>query len=146
MKVYLAGDHHAIDTIQIVEEYLNLHNIEFENLGSKNKTQQTKLEAFIPKVTNKVLENKQNLGILSCGTGIGVEIGANKFTGIRACLATNKKIAEWSKIYDNCNVLCLVGWEPNKKQIHSILNTWFQAKYDGNQDRLKMFKTFDEWR
>ena len=86
-----------------------------------------------------------NLGIFSCGTGVGVEVGANKFSGIRACLATTSKIAEWSKIYDNCNVLCLVGWETDKKTVENILDAWFSAEYDGDQHRLNMMKAFDSW-
>jgi ribose 5-phosphate isomerase B len=143
MKVYIAGDKHGLDAIKIVEEYLKANNIEFENIGAKNKDEEIKLENMIPAVTKNVLQG--NLGILSCGTGIGVEIGANKFSGIRACLATDEKIAEWSKVYDNCNILCLVGWGANSEKIIKILDAWFNSKYDGSEKRLKMFKEFDRW-
>src|SRR5579863_8889688 len=105
--IYIAGDKHGYNAIKLVEDYLHTYNIEFVNLGVKSNEEEIKLEDMIPSITKKVLEKKENKGILSCGTGVGVEVGANKFSGIRACLATNEKVAEWSRVYDNCNVLCL---------------------------------------
>ena len=120
-------------------------NIEFENLGVTNAKEDMKLEIMIPPVVKEVLKSSENFGILSCGTGIGPEVGANKFSGIRACLATNERVAEASKVYDKCNVLCLMGWDANKEKIFKILDAWFKAEYDGNKDRLKMFEEFDKW-
>ena len=143
--IYIAADKHGLRAIKFVEEYLKSRNIPYDNLGIKTETEDMRLEDMIPKVVAKIRENRENKGILSCGAGVGVEIGANKFSGIRACLATNTKVAEWSRVYDNCNVLCLVGWEPEKNTIHSILDAWFGAEYDGDADRLKMMEVFDSW-
>lgn len=143
--IYLAADKHGYQTIKFVEDYLRAHKIDYVNLGVKISVEDIKLENMIPPVVKKVLEDKNNLGILSCGTGIGVEIGANKLRGIRACLVDNEKIAEWSKVYDNCNVLCLAGWDADQKKINSILDVCFKAKYDGDEGRIKMFEVFDTW-
>lgn len=143
--IYIAGDKHGYKVIEIVSNYLCEKGIEFENLGVKNDSEDMELQDMIPKVTKKVLEHTDNLGILTCGTGVGVEVGANKFSGIRACLATNEKIAQWSKVYDNCNILCLVGWEPDKIMIYQILDSFFKASYDGSKERLKMFEEFNKW-
>ena len=143
--IYIAADKHGFKAIKLVEEWLNLHNIPYDDLGVRSETEDIKLEDMIPKVMAKIRENKENKGILSCGTGVGVEIGANRFSGIRACLATNAKLAEWSRVYDNSNVLCLVGWKPEKDTVRSILDAWFGAEYDGNADRLRMMEVFDNW-
>jgi len=115
-------------------------------LGVTSENQDIKLEDLIPKVTKKILGLENNKGILICGTGIGVAIGANKIKGIRANLATDKTIAEWSVTYDNCNVLCLTGWKPKKINIEKIIQSFLNAKYDGSEKRLQMVKTFDTWR
>lgn len=143
--LYIAGDKHGYKAILLVENYLKKLNIRFENLGVKTEGQDMKLEEMIPKVVTKIVNANDNLGILSCGTGIGVEVGANKFGGIRACLASNEKLAEWSRVYDNCNVLCLAGWESDEVMVNKILDAWFSAKYDGNIKRSEMFKVFSEW-
>src|SRR3989344_6472272 len=127
--IYIASDRHGFKTIKHAEEFLKKNKIEYENLGVKNDKEDIKLEDMIPKVVKKVLK-ENSLAILSCGTGIGVEVGANKFSGIRACLATSAQMAKWSKIYDNCNVLCLVGWNCTKKNVHAILKSWLSSKYD----------------
>ncbi|VVA43937.1 Ribose-5-phosphate isomerase B [Candidatus Roizmanbacteria bacterium] len=144
--IYIGADKHGFTAIKIIEKYLINNKIVFENLGVVKEDNDIKLEILIPKITKQVLKSEKNKGILVCGTGIGVAIGANKIKGIRANLATNKTIAEWSVVYDNCNILCLSGWKPNKKTIEEILHSFLNAKYDGSEKRLKMIKTFDSWR
>ena len=144
--IYLAGDKYGFKAIAIVESYVKLHKFDFQNLGVINARENMKLEDMIPLVARIVLASTENCCVLSCGTGVGVEVGANKFSGIRACLATTKQIAQWARVYDNCNVLCLVGWENTKEEINQILDAWFSSTFDGDRDRLSMFDAFDSWR
>lgn len=143
--IYLGGDKHGLKVIKFVEEYLKSKNIEFINLGVQNDNNDISLQELIPKVTSEIIKENNNIGILSCGTGVGVEVGANKLKGIRACLANDEKVAEYARVYDDCNLLCLVGWESNEEKIKRILEAWFRSNYDGNVDRLKMFDAFDVW-
>lgn len=143
--IYLAADKHGYQAIQFAMEYLEKNKMDYINLGVQSDSEEMKLEDMIPPVAKEVLADEKNIAILSCGTGIGVEVGANKFSGIRACLAANEKIAEWSKIYDKCNVLCLIGWEAKQQKVNTILEAWFKAEYDGDQSRLEMFRIFDQW-
>lgn len=143
--IYLGADKHGLKAIKSVEEYLSSKGIEFVNLGIQNEGEDIKLEDLIPKVAAEVLKDEQNTAVLSCGTGVGVEVGANKLAGIRACLATDEKVAEYARVYDDCNVLCLVGWNSVPEKISKIVGVWFDASYDGNADRLKMFDVFDTW-
>lgn len=142
---YIAADKHGFKVIQYVQEYLNQNNIPFENTGETPADEDMKLEDLIPPFAEKVRSNKENRGVIICGTGIGVEVGINKFSGIRACLATNPQIAEWASVYDKCNVLCLVGWDDDKEKVHKMLDAWLNAEYDGNEGRLRMFDEFDKW-
>lgn len=143
--IYLGADKHGLKAIQHVAELLQSKGIAFVNVGIEKEGEDISLQELIPKVTNEVLKDRQNTGILSCGTGVGVEVGANKLAGIRACLATDEKVAEYARVYDDCNVLCLVGWETDKEKVEKIVNAWLKAGYDGNEARLKMFDAFDAW-
>jgi ribose 5-phosphate isomerase B len=143
--IYLGADKHGLAAIKIVADCLASKQIEFVNLGIETEGESIRLEDLIPKVATEVLKDKAHIGILSCGTGVGVEVGANKLAGIRACLVTNEKIAQYARVYDDCNVLCLVGWEPEKATIERIVGAWLTAQYDGNEARLKMFAAFDTW-
>lgn len=143
--IYLGGDKHGFKAIKIVEECLKSEGKDFVNLGVQNEEENISLQELIPKVTNEILKDKSNTGILSCGTGVGIVVGANKLKGIRACLATDEKIAEYARVYDDCNVLCLMGWDNDKEKIERILKVWLKSDFDGNQERLEMFKAFDVW-
>lgn len=144
--IYLGADRHGLNVVKIVEDHLNKNNVKSINLGIKKAGDDIKLEDLIPRVTDEILKSDKNKGILICGTGVGVAIGANKIKGIRANLATDKKIAEWSVVYDNCNVLCLSGWITDKKIIEESVDSFLKAKYDGSEKRLEMMKVFDTWR
>ncbi|MBI4043613.1 MAG: RpiB/LacA/LacB family sugar-phosphate isomerase [Candidatus Diapherotrites archaeon] len=144
--IVLGADRHGFKAIGFVEGYLNARKFPFVNVGVKAEGENVNLEDLIPRAVDKVKENKANKGIFSCGTGVGVAVGANKFNGIRACLAVNEKMAEWSVVYDDCNVLCLAGWGVDKKTVFKILDSWFSAKYDGDKNRRKMLQHFDTWR
>jgi len=144
--IYIGADKHGLETIQFVKEYLSDSGIAYEDLGAQTKEEELPLEDLIPRVTGNVLESSDHRGILACGTGIGVAIGANKITGIRSILATDPIIGEWASVYDDCNVLCLAGWEIEKKVIQKTVDAWLNSEYDGSESRRKMLETFDTWR
>ncbi len=143
--IYLGADKHGLAAIRSVAKLLRSENVEFADLGVQEEGRDIKLEELIPKIMREVLKNKGNTAILSCGTGVGVEVGANKFSGIRACLAQNEKVAEYARVYDNCNVLCLIGWDAKEENVKNIVNAWLKTDYDGDEARLKMFNAFDTW-
>ncbi len=143
--LYIAADKYGYKTIRIVEKFLKKKKLNYQNLGVTSDKGSLTLQEFIPKIVKHVHKNKSNKAILSCGTGIGVDIGTNRFRGIRSCLATTHQIATWSRIYDDCNCLCLPGWNMTEEKIHGILSAWLSARYDRNKERLQMFKAFDQW-
>ena len=139
--IYVAGDTHGWKAIALVKEYLDERGLAYENLGMKSESEDMPLEAMLPPVADLV--KKGNTAIVSCGTGVGVEVGINKFAGIRAALASNPKIAKWAVEKDKCNVLCLVGWQASKTSIYAILDAWFAASYDGSEKNLAIIKTLN---
>lgn len=141
--MYIAGDKHGWRAMGFVMEYLDAHGVAYTNLGVKNADEDMPLEIMLPPIARKV--KLGDSAIVSCGTGVGVEVGINKFSGIRAVLAVNSQIATWAVEKDKCNVLCLIGWQVTKESVGEILDAWFQAKYDGNEKRLKMMSVFDTW-
>lgn len=143
--IYLAGDKHGWQAISLVVAYLTERGVAYENMGVKHNGEDISLEMMLPPVAANVRSNTANSAIVSCGTGVGVEVGINKFSGIRAVLATTPQIAAWAKEKDNCNVLCLVGWQASEESIYPILDAWFASNYDGSEKRLAMMKAFDTW-
>ena len=146
MKVILGGDSKAWESISGVIEYLQNQQIEVENLGAQNSDDSIKLTEFIPKVCKAVATDQSTLGILLCGTGAGVEIGANRFKGIRASLCVKPIQAKWAREKDDANVLCLSSWDLNESNnLESVLDAWFNTTFDGDSARRAMLETFDSW-
>jgi len=143
--IYLAGDKHGWNAMVIVTEYLNARGLAYENLGVTREGEDIPLEVMLPNVAEKVRRAPDNTAIISCGTGVGVAVGINKFAGIRAALASNPQVASWAVEKDKCNVLCLVGWQVEKQKVDEMLDAWFSARYDGSTKRLAMIRAFDAW-
>jgi ribose 5-phosphate isomerase B len=143
MKLIIAGDHYAIDTLARIEKFLQSKDIPFENVGTMDSGRQISLQQIIPAVAEPIRKSVTDNGILVCGTGVGVEIGANRFKGIRAALCTSPKQAEYAKVYDDANVLCLSSWLTEDPV--PILETWLESKFDNNPRRAKQMQDFDEW-
>ena len=82
-------------------------------------------------LTKEVLKNKKNVGILICGTGVGMSIAANRKKGIRAGLANNSKIARLIRKHNDANILVLPGRFINtseaKKSVQAFLSTKFES-------------------
>ena len=140
----LAGDHYSIELVNQIADYCKEHTIEFTNVGVISANTKVKLQDIVPKVAESVRSGGADSGILICGTGAGVEIGANRFKGVRASLCVDPKQAEYAKVYDNANVLCLSSWLT--KDPAKILDAWFNNEFDGNEGRARMLEDFDEWR
>lgn len=81
-------------------------------------------------LTQKVLE-QQTLGILICGSGLGMSMAANRFVGIRAALCANEYLARMSRRHNNANVLCLgervIGVDLAKAICDAFLDTDFEG-------------------
>ena len=141
--ILVAGDHLALDLAGLVGSWLKEKEFEFKNVGASSQKEVLPLVEMVPKVARPIQSNEATSGILICGTGAGVEIGANRFKGIRASLCIEARQAEWARIYDNANVLCLSAWITDRPD--SILDAWFGNDFDGDPDRAQMIKGFDEF-
>lgn len=142
MKVIVAGDHYTVELIEKLASLLANKNIEVEDVGTKSADIKISLQGIIPAVARKVQSGEADFGILACGTGVGVEIGANRFKGIRASLCRDAEQAKNARVYDDANVLCLGSWY--KDDFEQILIAWLENEFDGDDKRTQMLKDFDE--
>lgn len=144
--IYVAGDHHAEPALARIRAFLTASGRRYEEFGYRGgASPKAALQDFIPQLAEAVRRRADATGILVCGTGVGVDIGANRFHGIRASLCASPAYAEWARTYDDANVLCLASWALEGLELEKILESWFGAKYDGNEARRVMLRVFDSW-
>ncbi len=105
MMIILGSDHSGLKYRKAIVEYLKKLGYEVRDMGEFSE-EASDYPDIVKKVCNEVLREKA-LGILVCGTGIGVCIAANRFKGIRAANITNSYDAKMSKEHNDANVLCL---------------------------------------
>ncbi len=143
MKVAIAGDHYTVELVQKVQADLVSRGIEVENLGTDDTNKAVTLQEIIPKVAKKIQANEVDCGILACGSGVGVEIGANRFKGVRGSLCRDASQAKNARVYDNANLLCLGSWYAD--DFEAILKAWLENEFDGDEHRAQMLQDFDNF-
>ena len=127
-KVYIASDHagYALKQV-IVKEFLFKKGFNFQDLGT-NSEKSVDYPKFAKKLSQKI--NKTSMGILICGSGIGVSISANRHKHIRASLCHNVNSAKMTRKHNDSNVICLQGRPFVKKKIFAMLNAYFDTEFE----------------
>ena len=130
MKVYIACDHAAIEMKNDICAYLREKGYEAEDLGI-GIGEKIDYPVSAQRVCQKVLAHEGSLGILICGTGIGMSIAANKIPGIRAAAVSEVYSAKLTRMHNNSNVLCfgarVIGIETAKMLVDAFLNAEFEG-------------------
>ncbi len=143
--IYIGSDHAGFDLKNEIFEYLKKAGYKVKDLGNKVYEKGDDYPDFAFKVAKKVA-GKDTMGILFCGSGVGVCISANKVRGIRAVNASNIKLAEVSRKHNDSNILCLgqdfVGPELSKEIIDVWLNTPFSGinRHKGRVEKIQIFE------
>jgi len=139
MKISIGTDHRGYDLkLQIIEHF---KEVEWIDVGTNSK-ERTDYPIFAKKVCNNILKKESELGILLCGSGVGVGIAANRFRGIYAGVCWNTEIAKLAKGDDNINVLVLPADFVSKEQALLIIKSWLETEFKGGhyQKRLEMIE------
>ncbi|MBP5697924.1 MAG: ribose 5-phosphate isomerase B [Alphaproteobacteria bacterium] len=136
MKIALAADHAGYEIKNAIKDYLTQKNFEVSDLGT-NSDKSVDYPLYADKVAAFVLSQKADLGILVCGTGIGISIRANRHKGIRAALLYSDEVAVMAKQHNNANVLVFGGRtmaiEDITRRIELFLNSQFEGERHQNR-------------
>ena len=124
--IYIASDHAGF---KLKSHLLNIFP-NMADLGTKSD-ESVDYPDFAHKLTKEVLKNKRNIGILICGTGVGMSIAANRKKGIRAGIVNTAKIARLIRKHNDANVLVLPGRfmtiNEAKKSVQAFISTKFES-------------------
>ncbi|MGL4647594.1 MAG: RpiB/LacA/LacB family sugar-phosphate isomerase [Mycoplasmoidaceae bacterium] len=131
MKIYIAADHAGYEMKQKIIR--KLHQFEFTDLGT-HSTDAVDYPDYAIALADQVIDHPKSIGILICGTGIGMCISANKVHGIRCANVTSEAFAKLAKEHNDANVIALssrfVSLDENIKIIKNFINAKFEAKYE----------------
>lgn len=136
MKIFLGADHKGYELKEKIAKWLFEMEYEFTDLGATNYDPKDDYVKYAQEVASLVADNEESLGVLVCGSGVGVEVVANKFDGIRASVGKNVLQVKAGRIDDNMNVLALAADFTIEKEAKAMLIAFLESRFSA-KDRYK---------
>lgn len=137
MKLALGCDHGGLDIKNAIIEDLKSKGIEYIDFGTTT-TDSVDYPVYAKKVCAAVQSGDCTLGILCCGTGIGMSMTANKQKGIRAAVLSDAFSAEMTRRHNNANVLCLGGRVIDCKKAVELAEIFVNTPFDGGRHEKRV--------
>ncbi len=130
MKIAIATDHNGVKEKKELIKLLD--NYEFVDMSTDNNATDDYPD-FAKRVAEYVIENPGDLGVLMCGTGIGMSIAANKVKGIRAAHCSSLEQAHLAKEHNNANIIAL-SYKQDIKELKSMIEEFINTPFS-NEER-----------
>ncbi len=139
MKYFIASDHAGKNLRKFTKEFLEKKGISVVDLGCEED--RVDYPDFANKLCDAVLANEGSMGVLICGSGIGMSMAANRHAGIRAALCHDAYTAAAARAHNDANVLCMGERAIGFGVVESVLETWLAGSFEGGRhaDRIKKF-------
>ena len=138
-KIFIASDHAGYNLKkEIIKKFSK--KLIFEDLGYNNSNKSVDYSDYAHKLCRKVIKNKSNIGILVCGSGMGMTMAANKHKKIRAALCYSVKNVKLSRLHNDANVITLGGRLTSKKLAFKCLNAFLNTNFEGGRHKARVRK------
>ena len=141
MRVHLGSDHAAIDLRRELAAALREGNHELASeVGPASPTDSVDYPDIASEVCRRVLADPGSVGVLTCGTGQGMAMTANKIAGIRAAVVLDGFSARMAREHNEANVLCLGGRVAGVELAKMLLQTFLTAQFAGGRHARRVAK------
>ncbi len=139
MKIALGADHAGFELKQKIKQWLAAQGLEVQDEGAVS-SESVDYPDFARRVGEDVAGHRADLGILVCGSGIGMSIAANKVPGVRAASVTSEYQAQMSREHNDANVLALGARILSDDQARKIVDTWLRTSFAGGRHQRRVDK------
>lgn len=130
--IALGSDHAGFELKQAIIRHLEERKIEYKDYGPYS-ADSVDYAVYAEKTAKGVVSGECELGILCCGTGVGISIAANKVRGIRACCCSDKFSAEMTRLHNDANMLCLGGRVVTPEQAIELVDLFIDTPFSGEE-------------
>ena len=138
--IYIGSDHGGFELKQgLIETLSNTLDINLNDCGT-DSLNSVDYPDFAAEVCKQVLTTPKSLGILCCGTGIGISIKANRYKGIRAALVYDQFTANMAKAHNNANILCFGGRTTLLDDAIDYTTIWLETAFEGDRHLRRLNK------
>lgn len=136
MKVVLGADHGGFELKEIIKSYLSDKGYEIVDLGTH--TPDSIDYAPIAEKVGEYAVKENILGILCCGTGIGISIAANKVKGVRAACCSDYFSARMTRAHNNANILCMGGRVIGAGIALDLVDVFLTTEFEGGRHQRRI--------
>ena len=138
-KIYIASDHAGFNLKKLVVTKFS-KKLKFEDLGTHNSIKSVNYPDYAHKLCKKVSKKTNNIGILICGSGMGMSMTANKHKNIRAALCYSVKNAKLSRLHNNANIITLGARLIKKNTAFKCIDIFLNTKFEGGRHTKRVKK------
>ena len=138
-NIFLSSDHAGYKLKELIKIYLTKKKIKFYDLGPYSDSK-VDYPDYAHKVAKKVKTNKNNVGILVCGSGMGMNIAANRHKKIRAAQCFNLRSTKLSRLHNDANIITLGSRLLTNKNALNCVNTFLNTKFEGGRHSTRIRK------
>ena len=138
-NVLIASDHAGYEVKEGIKKLLDRLKICYVDLGSDSEAS-VDYPDFAARLAGQIGQGEAEFGILVCGTGIGMQIAANKLTGVRAALAWNEETARLARQHNNANVLTVGSRTTPAATIERIVEIFLTTSFEGGRHQQRLDK------
>jgi len=136
-SILVGSDHAGFDLKNFLKDVLAARGLQVIDVGCDSQDS-CDYPRFAQDVSRRLARGEAKLGILICGTGIGMSITANRFRGIRAALCTTELHARMSRAHNDANVLVLGGRITGSALAKAILEAWLDTPFEGDRHKRRV--------
>ena len=141
MKIAIGSDHAGRDLKSYIIDFLNLTNHQVLDYGlSSDSNSSVDYPDYADIVASEVSAGRCDVGLLVCGTGIGMSIVANKFPNVRAAVVWDEMTARMSRAHNNSNIMCLGARTINHLRAIDFVKIWLSTEFEEGRHRSRVAK------
>ncbi len=144
LKIFLGADHRGYELKEKIATWLFDLNYDFEDLGANHLDSSDDYTKYAADVASIVSKRPHSKGVLLCGSGVGVEVVANKFDGIRAAIGKNVLQVKAGRRDDDMNVLVIASDFTIEKEAKAMLIAFIETKYEENVRRERRLEEIEK--
>ena len=138
-KIFISSDHAGYKLKEAIKLHLTKKKLSFQDMGPYNDNR-VDYPDYAHKVARRVKLNKNNVGILVCGSGMGMNIAANRHKNIRAAQCFNLKSTKLSRLHNDANIITLGSRLLTKKNALSCVGVFLNTKFEGGRHSKRIKK------
>lgn len=139
MKIVIGSDHAGYEIKEVIKKVLLSRHVDPVDVGTYGE-ESCDYPDFGKMVAEGVSTGEFDRGILICGTGIGMSMVANRFSGVRAALCHDIYTAKMSRMHNDANILVMGGRVIGRGLAEEILTTWLDTAFEGGRHKGRIDK------